>query len=138
METPRCRLRHVCPDDVPHVFSATRFAGFNDGMLWDAPQQIEDLMIPHEKSVDAWREGRFYTFTIEDRLSGAFIGRVVLAPVGDDGLWRLGFWVHPLRQGNGYATEAARAAVGLVFSRLKAAAIVACHAVWNTPSKRVL
>ena len=41
--TKRCLLRCVSKTDIPYVFSATRFQGFNNGMLWEAPQSIKEL-----------------------------------------------------------------------------------------------
>ncbi len=137
LETVRCRLRHVCSDDIPHVFSATRTPGFNDGMLWDAPDRIEDLAIPHENNGKGWREGTMFVFTIEEKVSGAFIGRIVLVP-DSEALWKLGFWTHPDRQGQGYATEAAKAVLTLAFDHFQAEAVEAYHAIWNMASARVL
>ncbi|MCZ6907390.1 MAG: hypothetical protein O7G28_08910 [Deltaproteobacteria bacterium] len=35
--TIRCLLRCVTEDDLEHVWTATRYPGFNDGMRWNPP-----------------------------------------------------------------------------------------------------
>ena len=124
--------------DIPHVFSATRFAGFNDGMPWDAPVSEDELRGPLQRSLEAWKEGRGYSFAIEAGGGPEFFGRISIRKTPQPGTWNIGFWLHPEQQGKGLMTEAARAVVSLGFGRLEAEAIEACHAVWNTKSRRVL
>ncbi len=50
IETVRLLLRIASVDDIPFVYSATKFKGFNDGMLWDAPANPEEL-IPHHQNL---------------------------------------------------------------------------------------
>lgn len=148
LTTPRCRLRVPTEADIPHVFSATRFSGFNDGMLWEPPGTVGELRGPLERSLAAWRAGTVYTFTIETAAEthalGArseFVGRVSLRKTEaaeEDCVWNLGFWTHPERQSQGYMTEAATAVLEFGFGRLHAARITACHAHWNRASRRVL
>jgi len=65
IQTRRCRLRAPSKEDIPFVFSATRFDGFNDGMLWDPPEKEEELEKPLEDGRKAWEDGQAYNFTIE-------------------------------------------------------------------------
>ena len=46
--------------------------------------------------------------------------------------------MHPLEQGNGYATEAAKAIIKFGFLTLGADVISAAHATWNTASQYVI
>ncbi len=64
IETARCILRYPSEDDIPHIFAATRFAGFNDGMLWEAPASIDELYEPLRANLLAWEAGDAFTFTI--------------------------------------------------------------------------
>ena len=136
--TPRCRLRCVSEADIPHVFSATRYEGFNDGMVWDAPQTMEELQQPLRKNLEAWAAGTGFCFTIESRQGRIFFGRVSIKKVEEDGVWSIGFWTHPQHQGKGYMSEAARAIVDFGFGQLAAQRIEACHAVWNRKSESIL
>ena len=136
--TPRCRLRCVSEADIPHVFSATRYEGFNDGMVWDAPATMEALQEPLRKNLEAWAAGTGFCFTIESRQGRIFLGRVSIKKVEGDGVWSIGFWTHPQHQGQGYMSEAAKAIVDFGFGHLAAQRIEACHAVWNRKSERIL
>lgn len=136
--TERCLLRLPSADDIPHVFSASRFNGFTDGMLWEPPDSVEDLYKPLQNSLRSWDEGTAFTFTIADRDSKEFIGRISIRTCKAENLWDIGFWTHPARQNQGYMTEAVEAILTLGFTQLVASQIEACHASWNKPSQRVL
>lgn len=138
LETPRCRLRQPCAADIPHVYSATRFPGFNDGMLWDPPATEAELQAPLQRSLAAWRNGEAFSFSIDRKEDGVFVGRIGIRPTDRAGIWSIGFWLHPEHQGRGLMTDAARSVLGFGFSTLGASAIEACHATWNAPSRRVL
>lgn len=138
INSKRCILRCISEQDIPHVFSATRFQGFNDGMLWEPPQSIEELNEHFKRSLQAWDSGSAYTFTIESAKNSAFIGRISLTKGETEGVWNLGFWTHPEHQRQGYMTEAAQVIVEFGFTVLDADRIEAYHALWNTGSEKVL
>ena len=105
LETERCVLRHVSEEDIPHIISATRVAGFNDGMSWEPPANRSELLAPLERNFDAWSDDSAYNFSIESR-DGEFLGRIQIRSTELDGLWNLGFWTHPKFQRLGYMPEA--------------------------------
>jgi len=130
LDTPRCRLRHVSEADFPHVWSASRVPGFNDGMRWDPPQQEWELLAPYRRTLQQWADDLAYQFTIEERSDGRFIGRIVIRRMAEPDVWNIGFWTHPREQGRGYMTEAARRILQFGFEDLRA--------TWNKASGRVL
>jgi len=136
--TSRCRLRRPSEADIPHVFSATRIAGFNDGMAWAAPESIEQLREPLRNNIKAWTTGTAFAFTIESKADRAFLGRIAIRSHAEDGLWDIGFWMHPDHQGRGYMFEAAQAVVDFGFERLLAKRIQAGFVAWNVRSERIL
>jgi ribosomal-protein-alanine N-acetyltransferase len=140
LTTSRCRLRAPNKADIPHIFSATRFPGFNDGMLWDPPASEEELLEPLRRSLDAWTSGQSFSFTIERLEKAEFVGRIGIRPGPNPrpNIWDIGFWLHPTQQGQGLMTEAAQAVVTFGFGPLQADAIEARHATWNLRSRRVL
>jgi ribosomal-protein-alanine N-acetyltransferase len=140
LTTPRCRLRAPSAEDIPHVFSATRVAGFNDGMLWDPPASEEELLEPLRQNLEAWSSGVAFVFTIEMRQDANFAGRIGIrpGPRPRPNVWDIGFWLHPNHQGRGLMTEAAHAVVDFGFGHLQAEAIESRHATWNLRSRRVL
>lgn len=124
---------------MPHIWSASRYEGFNDGMAWDPPDNIEELRPPLERAVAQWQQGINFTWTIETNDTGTFVGRMAIRIHGDGrGAWSIGYWVHPIHQGKGYAVESARALLQFGFNKLNANTIVASHAKCNQVSGAVL
>ena len=137
LETQRCRLRIIQREDIPFVFSATRYEGFNDGMLWDAPDTEAELIEPYENGLIAWRDRQSYSFTICRRFDDEPLGRINIR-LESDKVWTIGFWLHPKEQGKGYMTESVTAILRLGFETLDAEIIQAYYAVWNVKSGNVL
>jgi [ribosomal protein S5]-alanine N-acetyltransferase len=137
-DTARCRLRCPSAADIPQVFSATRFAGFNDGMQWEPPDSIDELEQPLRDNLADWAAGNTYCLTIADPTTDRLIGRIGIRKTKHVGVWNLGFWTHPEYQGKGYMTEAATAVIEFGFEQLGAARIEASYALWNKASQRTL
>jgi ribosomal-protein-alanine N-acetyltransferase len=137
LKTPRCLLRFVSKEDIPRIFSASRVEGFNDGMLWDAPEKEEDLLEPFESNLKAWMEDRGYAFSIDEKGSNEFVGRISIRPKAKN-VWDIGFWTHPVKQNKGFMSETVKSILWFGFEELKATQIVACHAIWNKASESVL
>ena len=136
--TERCLLRYPSEKDITHVWSATRVDGFNDGMAWDPPEHIEELLEPQQKSEANWRAGTSYAWTVINRHNEEFVGRIAIRRAAPEDVWSIGFWTHPVQQRQGYAKEAAEAVIQFGFQRLHAKSITAAHATWNEASGKVL
>jgi [ribosomal protein S5]-alanine N-acetyltransferase len=138
IETSRCKLRSTKKEDIPFIFSATRYKGFNDGMLWDAPKNEAELIATYEDGVTkAWYERQSYGFTICNKLNDEPLGRISIRKDSDK-VWTIGFWMHPEQQGKGYMTESVKVILELGFITLDAEKIEAFHALWNKKSEKVL
>lgn len=137
--TERCLLRKPSREDASHVWSAAHTPGFTDGMTWEPPTHIDDVHAFVEEKAKEWDAGTRYMWTIETK-DGAFVGRIEVNRAAElpGNTWGLGYWIHPSMQGNGYATEAARAAIGFAFTELGADSIVSSHHDWNDASGKVL
>ena len=136
--TDRLRLRVISLSDLDLVWSASQFKGFNDGMVWDPPANKDELIPITRKNLLEWSEGISFVFTIELIESDKPVGRIAIRRDDKPLTWNIGFWVHPTQQGRGYATESAQAILSFGFDELNASVITTAHAVWNTPSKRVI
>lgn len=136
IQTERLRLRIPAESDIPHVFTASQFPGFTDGMLWSPPEDIEELRGPLDRSLEQWRESVAYHFSID--FEGELVGRIALRPSDTEGVLDIGYWTHPDHYDKGFMTEAVRAIVELGFETMEAEAIIAETAVWNKASQRVL
>ena len=91
-----------------------------------------------ERNLDIWRSGEEYVFTIRARADSSFVGRVSIRRERVRGVWSIGFWIHPERWRQGWATEASRAVIHFGFESLAAQKIIAAHALWNVASQRVM
>ncbi|WP_299707812.1 GNAT family protein [uncultured Pontibacter sp.] len=138
IETERLLLRISKVDDIPFVFSATRFEGFNDGMVWDAPETPDELISVYENIEKAWNEDSAYSFTIINKDEDSLVGKISIRREAEPDIWNIGFWTHPEQQNKGYMTESTKAVINFGFEILAANKIVACHALWNKKSERVL
>lgn len=140
LTTERCVLRKLSRDDADHVWSAAHTPGFTDGMLWNPPKDYDEMHAFTDSALKLWDERKKMIWTIEDKETGAFIGRAEISHHDDDPehFWHIGYWIHPTRQGKGYATEAARAIVHFAFDEFGAHTVEATHAPWNVASGRVM
>ena len=150
-KTERLLLRFPEESDIETTFSATRYKGFNDGMLWEKPESVEPLYEHHRSAVRAWRNNEFYAFSVDLIEPASFLGRIGVHPakskdtqnagikyIEPGSALEIGFWMHPEHQGNGYMTEAVEAVLKICFNTLKAEKIEAFHACWNKASESVL
>ena len=135
--TVRLVLRAPNKSDIPFIFDAAQYAGFTDGMLWEAPETEKDLELPLESNLKKWQTGEAYTFTIEDNSKSEFLGRISIRREIDK-IYSVGFWTYPTHQSRGIMTEALGEVVRFGFMNLTADRIEACHALWNKQSEKVL
>lgn len=135
---PELTLRAPSEADIPIIFAATRYPGFNDGMVWDPPKNMDELRPNLAAHLEAWKKGEAFGFAIEDTQSGKFLGRISLRPTQDRGSWDVGYWTHPEMQGRGIMTQSVSMVIGFAFKELHARELVAAYAVWNKASQKVL
>ena len=136
--TERCRLRYPVATDIPDIWSASQTPNFNDGLAWDPPSSMEEIKGPLRRAQESWVSGEEYSWAIESKDSRDFVGWISIRREPGDRKWSIGFWVHPAKQGQGFAKECAAAILDFGFSRLEAKVITATHAAWNSASSRVL
>ena len=139
LQTHNYQLRIPDASDFDFVFSATRYPGFNDGMLWDPPQNKQELIAPLERSIQKWEAGIAYNFTILSKTHPLIrLGRVSIRKLDEPTVWDVGYWIHPEHQGKGVITEALATVLEFGFSRLGAQKVMAAYATWNKASEKVL
>ncbi len=93
--TKRFILRIPSEADFSAIFSATRYPGFNDGMLWEPPTKIDELIAPLRSNHMAWEAGLGYGFTIDEKESEKFMGRISIRKTDKLDLWNIGYYTHP-------------------------------------------
>lgn len=95
-------------------------------------------LIDHQR--DEWLDDRTYAFLVLRRSDSALIGRMTLSQIvrGPMQGANLGYWVGEAHQGEGFTTEAARAALSFAFGPLKLHRVQAGTLPHNAASQRVL
>ena len=136
LETNRLKLRLPLVSDLKTVFEASKTKGFNDGMVWSPTETIDELLPNHYRSIDDWEKGISYTFSIDNKESSEFVGRISIRLKNN--VWDIGFMTFPQHQGNGYITEATKTIIDFGFDTLKAKRIEIGHAIWNDASKKII
>lgn len=138
LETERLFLRIPTLEDIPTIFSATRYKGFNDGMLWNPPENEVACIEPYHNTIKAWESGKGYGFSIDNKVGNIFMGRISIRKEKVVDSWSIGFWMHPNYQGKGYMSEAVKSILTFGFTQLEAKRIEAAYAIWNKASEKVL
>jgi ribosomal-protein-alanine N-acetyltransferase len=140
LETERLLLRQLIPQDAPAV---AQLAG---------RREIADttISIPHPYSerqawewimrcADLYNGGKSLVFGLQLKREGQLVGTIGLRDIESEHCEaELGFWIGVQYWRQGYATEAARAAVAFGFKQLGLNRIYAYHMVRNPASGRVL
>jgi RimJ/RimL family protein N-acetyltransferase len=138
LETPRLILRGWRPEDLaPYAammadaetarFITAKGLPYSERETW---REIA-LLIGH------WQLLGHGMFVVEERATGAFLGRVgPLEPPGYPG-FEIAWGLAPAARGKGYAAEAARAAIGWSFETFALTRIISLIHPLNAASQRV-
>jgi ribosomal-protein-alanine N-acetyltransferase len=138
--TERLLLREYAETDWPAVLEYQRDTRYLRFSSWNdrAEEQVQAFV---RAFVDAQREQprKRFAFAVTLKTSGRLIGNCNLRKNRpEDRVAEMGYEIAPLHWGNGYATEAAHAIVGLGFGQLELHRITAWCIAENTASSRVL
>ncbi|MEL7122269.1 MAG: GNAT family protein [Bacteroidota bacterium] len=139
LTTQNYRLRKTDETDIEFAFAASRFPGFNDGMQWDPPKAIAEMIALAQRNHKRWLDGYEFTFTIETVTKPyERLGRISIRKTDSTDIWNVGFWTHPNHHGKGIMTEALGKVIELGFTELDAIEVTSDYAIWNKASERVM
>ena len=138
IETERLILRPITLSDLDTTHEYAGDARHAQYMLFlpnDTIQATEQFL---QNAVSEWEKAapQFYEFAIT--LAGKHIGAVSIYREPDSEACELGWIINKNYQGNGYVTEAAKAAMNFSVNMLKASRIVAHCDHRNAASYRVM
>jgi 8-oxo-dGTP diphosphatase len=137
IETAHLRLRAMAPADADEV------ARLLDD--WDVVRNTSNIPFPYERSVavgfidkvaSETAKGRALVFAVEERLSRRLIGCV--GATIQEGRAEIGYWFGRAYWGHGYATEALRRCLRVLFGDLDIGLAWASVVPENKASRRVL
>jgi len=126
IEAERVYLRSYRPGDGPWYYAMSRrnrthlarYEAENAAMTLGSEREAEDLV---REFAAAWRARDCFFMGAFDRQTDEFVAQIYVGPVNwEVPEFAIGFFVDRDREGRGYVTEAARAALGFVFEQLGA------------------
>ena len=134
LHTERLKIYPVTDDHLPHLVAGLNYWSVARNLSpIPFPYAIEDALSYFPAQQRRRMETDSHCWIIFD---AGFCGLVAVDFEGRIG--ELGYWLRPDCWGKGYATEAARAAVGFAFAGPRCDKLVAGHAEDNPASGRVL
>jgi len=107
---------------------------------WPHPPCEIDVRLGLAAQIDHWERHGFGIWLLRDRATGEMIGRGGLQYTDVTGVSavEVGWAISPERWGQGYATELARAAVGVALSQMELDQLIAITLPDNAASRRVM
>lgn len=146
IDTERLRLEPYRPGDGAwlHValerdrhHMAASLAGIRDGLGLDLTDPRDAEIFVRQLGRD-WVAGQRFVYAVRERQSSEFVGELWVETVDwSVPLLEIGYFVLEAHLGKGYATEAARAGVHMLFRDLKAAKVRVTTDAANVASARV-
>ena len=140
-ETDRLRLRQWSLEDVDLAFelihsNAAIMKTYNaNGQPFSSREQSKEHM---QKRLGSYEKFGYGMWAAEDKATGKLIGEAGVKDFEDGKAVEIGFLVFPEHEGQGYASEAAKACCELAREEAPSLEILAFTHVNNTPAQRVL
>lgn len=131
MKTERLFIRKFTPDDWRDLYEYLS----REEVVKFEPYEVFTEEASQQEAVRRSKDSSFWAVCLND--SGKLIGNIYLAKQDFD-TWELGYVFNADYQGNGYATEAAKALLNDVFNNQKAYRVIAMCNPLNTSSWRLL
>jgi len=137
LETPRLLLRHYVPADADALSEV--LCDRENMRYYPNPFERADVEAWIEKSLRRYREDGIGRWALVLKADGKFAGDCGLVPQQVDGATEIevGYALARIYQGQGLATEAARACLDYAFSNLGLQRVISLIRPENVPSRRV-
>ena len=140
LATERLKLRELAPDDAPALFAyrshpdVAAFQSWKPATVEDARAFIKDLKLHPPYTGGTWRQ---LGITLRD--GDELIGDCGIHVMKSDSRHaEIGYTIAPEHQRNGYATEAVRGILGMLFGPLRMKRVAARTIGRNAASKALL
>ena len=141
-ETRRLILRRPAPGDETALIALDAQADVTAylAMRGVDPARLAERIAPRIELSQKEPDAEYGWWVIEDKASGGFLGRCLLAPMwpGSSDEVELGVYLGAASRHQGYATEAGTALMDHAFKSLKLPHVVGCTARDAQPVRRLL
>lgn len=133
IETKRLILRAWTMDDAPALFEYAKSPLVGPAAGWQPHESVE---VTKEYLTQAIKEDETWAIVVKD--GDRVIGSLGLHATRVDSVRELGYVMHPDFWGNGYMTEAVKAALRFAFSELRLTSVRVKHYPENFRSRNVI
>jgi ribosomal-protein-alanine N-acetyltransferase len=139
LHTERLTLRAIEPRDAERLKLLGGDEAVIDTMM-SLPHPLDDAQVRHIVNTrsDVYHQGRGVAFAVALKATDEFIGEVSVHTRAEDGITKMNYWIGRDYWGQGYCTEAARAAVTFALENLPIDSIRAIRFSRNAASGRVM
>ena len=137
LETPRLILRHFVPEDVDALSEV--LCDRENMRFYPNPFERADVEAWIQRNLRRYQELSMGRWALVRKDDGVFAGDCGLVPQQVDGATQIevGYALARRYQGQGLATEAARACLDYAFSKLELQRVISLIRPENLPSRRV-
>jgi ribosomal-protein-alanine N-acetyltransferase len=129
-------LRHIAIADAPTLFAAADHPDVMKYMDWAHPKSVSDTLTHLQKADTAWAEATEFQWAILDRITDELVGTISCRPKAHAA--DFGYFLSRNHWGKGYATDAVRQVVELLFAQTEIIRVWATADAENNSSRRVL
>lgn len=138
IETGRLWLRPFTPDDTTTMHRILN--GPNVLKYFPGPQTVTQAQVERMigRMLAHWQEHGYGLWAVEQRTTGALLGRCGLQFITETNEVEIDFILDPASWGQGFATEAGQASLQFGFEQLNLAEVVGIVHPENLASQRVL
>jgi RimJ/RimL family protein N-acetyltransferase len=134
LETPRLRLRKLCPDDLENLFEI--LSDPETMQFYPRPYCKEEVKGWLDKSLYNYENQKYGLWAVEIRETGTFIGQcgITSQNIDNEIVQEIGYHIHKSQWRKGFGTEAARGCLHYGFTTLKLSEIFIHTWIKNIPS----
>lgn len=139
LHSRRLVLRPLCLSDAWPLYAATRVPAFNRHLAWDAPEDLQAVVMRVQAIMAASRQGRLAAVCAVSKSSGAWVSLFRFLPwKTDPSAIEVGIWTHVDYWKGEYSLELGHMCIDAAFTLTNASRVVGLSLPENRSSCRLM
>lgn len=139
LHSRRLVLRPLCLADAWPLHAATRVPAFNQHLAWDAPEDLQAIVMRVQAIMAASRQGRLSAVSAVSKASGAWVSLFRFLPwKADPSAIEVGIWTHIDYWKGEYSLELGHMCIDAAFTLTDASRVVGLSLPENRSSCRLM
>lgn len=139
LHSRRLVLRPLCLADAWPLHAATRVPAFNQHLAWDAPEDLQAVVMRVQAIMAASRQGRLSAVSAVSKASGAWVSLFRFLPWrADPSAIEVGIWTHIDYWKGEYSLELGHMCIDAAFTLTDASRVVGLSLPENRSSCRLM